>query len=180
MLDLFSVLISLSRVRVYKATALCYTTQLEDGVVELRSYTEDSGNATLPVCHCDHNKINAAAVTKYSLYPPSKFVTLSMSKISVRNSIIWVLRDPMLITQKMSKTLITHQEKTRKANQNRLFHYSQDQSNGYGFKRPKILQWGYFLVSATLIKHSDFFFAQLSEFLLHRIYLNVCNTKQAR
>ncbi len=41
----------------------------------LTSYTEDSGNATLPVCHCDHNKIKAAAVTKYSLYP-SKFVTM--------------------------------------------------------------------------------------------------------
>ncbi len=54
--------------RVYKATALCYTTQLDDGVVGLTSYTEDSGNAALPVCHCDHNKIKAAAVTKYSLY----------------------------------------------------------------------------------------------------------------
>ncbi len=62
--------------RIYKATALCYTAQLDDGVVELTSYTEDSGNATLPVCHCDHNKIKATAVTKYSLYP-SKFVTLA-------------------------------------------------------------------------------------------------------
>jgi hypothetical protein len=33
-------------------------------------YTEDSGNATPPVSHCDHNKINAAAVTKLSI--PSK------------------------------------------------------------------------------------------------------------
>ncbi len=31
------------------------------------SYTEDSGNATPPVSHCDHNKINAAAVTKLSI-----------------------------------------------------------------------------------------------------------------
>ncbi len=39
-------------------------TQLDDGVVKwTSSYTEDSGNATSPVCHCDHNKINAAAVT---------------------------------------------------------------------------------------------------------------------
>jgi hypothetical protein len=42
-------------VRVYKATALCCTAQLDDGVVELTSYTEDSGNATSPVCHYDHN-----------------------------------------------------------------------------------------------------------------------------
>ncbi len=30
-------------------------------------YTEDSGNATPPVSHCDHNKIKAAAVTKLSI-----------------------------------------------------------------------------------------------------------------
>ncbi len=33
-------------------------------------YTEDSGNATPPVSHCDHNKIKAAAVTK--LFIPSE------------------------------------------------------------------------------------------------------------
>jgi len=38
-------------------------TELGDGVVEWASNTEDSGNATPPVSHCDHNKINAAAVT---------------------------------------------------------------------------------------------------------------------
>ncbi len=30
-------------------------------------YTEDSGNVTPPVSHCDHNKIKAAAVTKLSI-----------------------------------------------------------------------------------------------------------------
>jgi hypothetical protein len=30
-------------------------------------YTEDSGNATPLVSHCDHNKIKAAAVTKLSI-----------------------------------------------------------------------------------------------------------------
>ncbi len=44
-------------------------TQLDGGVVKLTSYTEDSGNATLSVCHYDHNKINAAAVTSQSIYP---------------------------------------------------------------------------------------------------------------
>jgi len=33
-------------------------------------YTEESGNATPPVSHCDHNKIKAAAVTK--LFIPSE------------------------------------------------------------------------------------------------------------
>jgi hypothetical protein len=65
----------LSLVCAYIKRVLCVIwTQLDDGVVELTSYTEDSGNATPPVCHCDYNKIKAAAVTKYSLYP-SKFVT---------------------------------------------------------------------------------------------------------
>jgi hypothetical protein len=44
---------------------LCISwTELDGGVVKWTSYTEDSGNATLPVSHCDHNKINAAAVMR--------------------------------------------------------------------------------------------------------------------
>jgi hypothetical protein len=46
----------LSLVCAYIKRVFCVIgTQLEDGVVELTSYIEDSGNATLPVCHCDHN-----------------------------------------------------------------------------------------------------------------------------
>jgi hypothetical protein len=40
-------------------------TELDDGVVKWTSYIEDSGNTTPPVSHCEHNKINAAAVNKY-------------------------------------------------------------------------------------------------------------------
>ncbi len=47
-------------------------TELDGGVVELTSYIEDSDNATPPVSHCDHNKINAAAVTKLSIFHPSE------------------------------------------------------------------------------------------------------------
>ncbi len=35
--------------------------------MKLTSCIEDSGNATPSVSHCDHNKINAAAVTKLSI-----------------------------------------------------------------------------------------------------------------
>lgn len=33
----------------------------------MTAYTEDRLNATSPACHCDQNKINAAAVTKPSI-----------------------------------------------------------------------------------------------------------------
>ncbi len=41
--------------------------QLDNGVVFLTLYTEDSGKATSLVRNCDHNKRNAAAINEISL-----------------------------------------------------------------------------------------------------------------
>jgi hypothetical protein len=46
----------------YKTMFCIRWAQLDKGVVLLTSYTKDSGNAIPPVCHCDHNKRNAAAI----------------------------------------------------------------------------------------------------------------------
>jgi hypothetical protein len=56
-------------------------TELDGAVVELTSYIEDSGNATPPVSHCDHNKINAAAVTKLSI-PIANSLQSSLSLVT--------------------------------------------------------------------------------------------------
>jgi hypothetical protein len=56
------------------------STQMDYGVVSWTSHTEDSGNAIPPVRHYDHNKINAAAVTKHILYPHPFLVTIVCKK----------------------------------------------------------------------------------------------------
>jgi hypothetical protein len=43
------------RTLLYNVILCVIWAQLDDGVVEWTSYTEDSGNATHPVCHCNPN-----------------------------------------------------------------------------------------------------------------------------
>jgi hypothetical protein len=80
----------LFRILLYNVVLHIIRTQLDNEVVEWTSYTEDTGNATPPVCHCDHNKINAAAVTKYILYPYLFFVTMSLIDISFTCRLLFV------------------------------------------------------------------------------------------
>ncbi len=46
-------------------------------------YTEDSGNATPPVSHCDHNKINAAAVTKLSIPSEIRYIYAKRTSLEI-------------------------------------------------------------------------------------------------
>ncbi len=61
-------------------------------------YTEDSGNATPPVSHCDHNKIKAAAVTKLSI-PSEIRYTSDSPYLCIRVSEILLLLNDMIIIQ---------------------------------------------------------------------------------